>query len=39
MSGWLAAIDETDGTLTIEYPTRLDLLPEILALDEAIESS
>jgi hypothetical protein len=38
MSGWLAAIDETDGALTIQYPTRLDSLPEILALNEAVES-
>ena len=38
ISGWLAAIDETDGASTIQYPTRLDLLPEILALDEAVES-
>jgi tetratricopeptide (TPR) repeat protein len=38
VSGWLAAIDETDSALTIQYPTRLDLLPEILALDEAVET-
>jgi predicted ATPase/DNA-binding SARP family transcriptional activator len=38
MSGWLAAVDETAGALTIQYPTRLDSLREILALNEAVES-
>ena len=38
MSGWIAAIDETAGAMTIEYPTRLDQLREILALDIAVES-
>ncbi|MDH3250534.1 MAG: tetratricopeptide repeat protein, partial [Acidimicrobiia bacterium] len=38
MSGWMAAIDQTDGALTIQYPTRVGLLPEILALNEVDES-
>jgi predicted ATPase/DNA-binding SARP family transcriptional activator len=38
MSGWLAAIDDTDSALNIQYPTRLDLLPEILALNEAVKN-
>ena len=38
ISGWIAAIDETAGAMTIEYPTRLDQLRGILALDKAVES-
>ena len=38
MRDWIAAIDETAGSLTIEYPTRPDSLREVLALNEAVES-
>ena len=37
ISGWIAAIDEAAGATTIEYPTSLDQLSEILALDKAVE--
>jgi predicted ATPase/DNA-binding SARP family transcriptional activator len=39
MSGWLAAVGEPAGASTIQYPTRLDSLREILSLDEVLESS
>ena len=39
MSGWIAAIDEMPGALTIEHPTRPDSLREVLALEEVLESA
>ena len=37
MSGWLAAVDQDAGALNLRYPTRLDALRDVLALDDVLD--